>query len=41
MHKGFPDPSILTGTGEERLSFFRKLKDQIPKGIIEFLSAQK
>ncbi len=40
IHMGFPDPSGLTGTKEERLSFFRKLRDQIRKETIEFLSAQ-
>jgi len=41
MHKGFPDPSGITGTEEEKLSFFRKLRDQIREEIIEFLSAQQ
>ncbi len=40
MHMGFPDPAGVTGTDEEKLSFFRKLRDQIRKEIIEFLSAQ-
>src|SRR5512139_1319272 len=26
MHMGFPDPAALTGTEEEKLSFFRKLR---------------
>jgi arsenate reductase len=41
MHMGFPDPSAVTGTKEEKLLFFRKLRDQIRKEIIEFLSAQQ
>jgi hypothetical protein len=35
---GFPDPSVLTGTEEEKLSFFRKLRDQIRAQLVEFLS---
>ena len=38
MHMGFPDPSAVTGTEEEKLSFFRKLRDQIRKEIVGFLS---
>ncbi len=41
MHMGFPDPSGVTGTYEEKLSFFRKLRDQIRKEIIEFLSGRQ
>jgi arsenate reductase len=41
MHMGFPDPSAVTGSEEEKLSFFRKLRDQIRKEIIEFLSGQQ
>jgi len=41
MHMGFPDPSAITGTEQEKLAFFRKLRDQIRKEIIEFLSAQQ
>ncbi len=41
IHIGFPDPSGVTGTEAEKLSFFRKLRDQIRKEIIEFLSAQQ
>ncbi len=40
MHMGFSDPSAVTGIKEEKLLFFRKLRDQIRKEIIEFLSAQ-
>jgi arsenate reductase len=38
MHMGFPDPSGVTGTEEEKLSFFRNLRDQIRKEIVGFLS---
>jgi arsenate reductase len=38
IHMGFPDPSVLTGTEEEKLSFFRKLRDQIRAQLVEFLS---
>jgi arsenate reductase (thioredoxin) len=31
MHMGFPDPAAVTGTEEEKLLFFRKLRDQIRK----------
>ncbi len=41
MHMGFPDPSGVAGTEEEKLTFFHKLRDQIRKEIMEFLSAQQ
>ena len=41
IHMGFPDPAAVTGTEEEKLSFFRKLRDQIREKIIGFLSAQE
>jgi len=40
MHMGFPDPAGVTGTEEEKLSFFRKLRDQIRKEVADFLSKQ-
>ncbi len=40
MHMGFPDPSGVKGTDEEKLSFFRKLRDQIREEIVDFLSKQ-
>ena len=40
MHMGFPDPAVVTGTEEEKLSFFRKLRDQIRKEVVDFLSKQ-
>jgi arsenate reductase (thioredoxin) len=41
IHMGFSDPSAFTGNKEEKLLFFRKLRDQIRKEIIEFLSSQQ
>ena len=38
MHMGFPDPSGVTGTEEEKLSFFRNLRDQIRDKLLAFLS---
>ena len=40
MHMGFPDPAAVTGTEEEKLSFFRKLRDQIREEVVDFLSKQ-
>ena len=40
MHMGFPDPSGVTGTEEEKLSFFRNLRDQIREEVVDFLSKQ-
>ena len=36
MYMGFPDPSAITGTEEEKLLFFRKLRDQTRKEIMKF-----
>jgi len=41
IHMGFPDPSEVTGSEKERLLFFRKLRDQIRKEIVELLSPRK
>ena len=41
IHMGFPDPSGVAGTEEEKLSFFRKLRDQIREKIVGFLSTQE
>jgi len=41
IHMGFPDPSGVTGTEAEKLSFFRNLRDQIREIIVGFLSAQE
>ncbi len=40
LHMGFPDPSGVTGSEEQKLSFFRELRDQIRNQIVEFLSKQ-
>ncbi len=40
MHMGFPDPSGVKGTEEEKVSFFRKLRDQIREEVVDFLSKQ-
>ena len=29
IHKGFLDPSVFEGAGEEKIVFFRKIRDQI------------
>jgi hypothetical protein len=36
-HWGFPDPSVVTGTEEERLATFRSLRDAIAARIKTFL----
>ena len=41
IHMGFSDPSGITGTEEEKLSFFRKLRDQIREKIVGFLAQQE
>ncbi len=38
LHMGFPDPTATTGTEEEKINTFRKIRDQIREQIIEFLS---
>jgi arsenate reductase len=37
-HMGFPDSAIASGSEEERLSAFRKVRDQIRTRVIEYLS---
>jgi arsenate reductase len=39
-HMGFPDPSGVKGTEEDKLSFLRKLRDQIREEVVGFLSKQ-
>lgn len=36
-HWGFPDPSVATGTDEERLAVFRQVRDAIARRIASFL----
>jgi arsenate reductase (thioredoxin) len=37
VHWGFPDPSRVTGSEEERLAAFRHIRDLIEAKIIQFL----
>ncbi len=41
IHMGFPDPAKVSGSEEERLAAFRKVRDQIRGQIEEFLSKQR
>jgi arsenate reductase len=38
-HWGFPDPSAASGTEEERLEVFRRVRDAIARRIDAFVSA--
>lgn len=38
LHWGFPDPSGLTGTPEEKLAATRVIRDQIEKQILDWLA---
>ena len=40
IHMGFPDPAEASGSDEERLAAFRKVRDQIRVQVVEFLSMQ-
>jgi arsenate reductase len=40
MHIGFPDPASATGTNEERLEVFRRVRDAIMWRVIEALQEQ-
>ncbi len=35
MHKSFPDPSSYKGSEEEKLNFFRKVRDEIKEWILD------
>ena len=35
MHRSFDDPSAATGTHEERLAEFRRVRDEIREWIVE------
>jgi arsenate reductase len=39
LHWSFPDPSRAKGTREERLAFFRTIRDAIRTRVEEFLTA--
>jgi arsenate reductase (thioredoxin) len=41
IHMGFPDPSGFTGTDNEKLDGFRKVRDQIREQVMEFLMNPK
>jgi len=40
IHVGFPDPAMATGSDEEIMGEFRKVRDDIEKQIIPLLSQQ-
>ena len=40
-HLGFPDPAAVSGSEEEKLSAFRRVRDQIREKVIRFLAEQK
>jgi arsenate reductase len=40
IHMGFPDPAAVSGNPEEKLAAFRKVRDQIRKAIVGFLTKQ-
>ena len=40
IHMGFEDPSLAEGTSEERLAVFRRVRDQIRREVIRFISSQ-
>jgi len=40
LHMGFPNPAEATGSEEEKLAAFRKVRDQMRKEIIGFLASQ-
>lgn len=37
IHMGFPDPAAATGSEEERLTLFRRVRDEIRTKIINHL----
>ena len=41
IHMGFPNPTAVSGSHEEKLTAFRKVRDQIRAQMVEFLSDQK
>jgi arsenate reductase len=41
IHMGFPNPAAFTGSKEEQLASFRKVRDQIRAQMVEFLSDPK
>ncbi len=41
IHMGFPNPAAVSGSQEERLAAFRKVRDQMHTQLVEFLSNKK
>lgn len=41
IHMGFPDPAAASGSEEDRLAAFRKVRDQIREQIVDFFSKQR
>jgi arsenate reductase len=41
VHMGFPNPAAFTGSKEEQLASFRKVRDQIRTQLVKFLSDPK
>jgi len=41
MHWGFPDPSALTGTDDEKLAGIRPIRDAIEAKVKDFIVAEK
>jgi arsenate reductase len=37
VHIGFEDPALATGSEEERLAFFRNVRDQIQQQVLNYL----
>lgn len=37
IHMGFEDPATAVGSKEEKLSFFRKIRDEIREKVVRFL----
>ena len=40
IHMGFPNPAAVSGSKEEKLAAFRKVRDQIREEVADFLSKQ-
>jgi len=41
LHMGFPDPAAVLGIEEEKLSVFRKVRDEIREKVMGFLADPK
>ncbi len=37
IHMGFPDPTATTGSEEEKITAFRRIRDQIRERVVKFL----